>query len=90
MKSTTIKLSKFGSMSEGERGSALADLVSAARAPRNGQALGIVARIEAFERQYGMTSAEMLERFRAGAIDNADVSRWLMLLRLQDPPASSR
>jgi hypothetical protein len=89
MKSKAIKLSEFGAMSEHERNCALDELVTAARAPRNGQALGIVARIEAYEKQYGMTSAEMRAQFRAGNFDNADVSRWLMLLRLQDPPAIS-
>ena len=37
-------------------------------------------RVAAFEAKYGMTTAQMLEAFRAGAIeDTADIAEWQVL-----------
>lgn len=76
-----LRTSKLAKMTARERDRALGDLVAAARAPRNGQAAGIDARIAEYEQKYGMTSETMRARFAAGELaDNEDTSSWLMLL----------
>lgn len=81
----TLKLSELAKMPKPQRDAALADLVRAAKAPRNGQGKVLSERIRAFEVQYEMTSEEMLERLAAGDLhDTADIARWAMLLYARD------
>ena len=68
-----------------ERERQLAELVHRAKAPRNGQAKDLEARIRAFEIRYEMTSKDMRERFARGEVaDTADISEWLILLDARD------
>jgi hypothetical protein len=80
-----MELRKYSMLSQGERDAVVEELGRKAVAPRNGQAVGIEARVAAFEAQYGMTSDEMRRRFASGEIgDTADTSSWLMLLRSRE------
>jgi hypothetical protein len=77
----TIHLCSLRQMTEADRKDAPAKLVRDAKAPRNGQASGIDARIRAFEIQYEMTSDEAREKFRRGELkDTADVAQWMLHL----------
>jgi hypothetical protein len=68
-------------MNQPQRDEALSGLVREAKAPRNGQAKGIDAKIRAFEIKYEMTSAEAREKFRRGELkDTADIAQWMVLL----------
>lgn len=81
----TLKLSELAKMPKPQRDAALADLVRAAKAPRNGEAKILDERIRAFEVQYEMTSEQMLERLAAGDLhDTADIAKWTMLLYARD------
>lgn len=81
----TVDLRKYSALSPEERDAAVEELGRKAVAPRNGQVVGIEARVQAFEAQYGMSSGEMRRRFATGEIrDTADTSSWLMLLRSRE------
>ncbi len=81
----TLKLSELATMTKPQREAALADLVRAAKEPRNGEARVLDERIHEFEVRYEMTSEQMLERLAAGELhDTADIVRWTMLLYARD------
>jgi hypothetical protein len=80
-----IRLSDLRDLSPGARESALADLVSVARAPVNGQAVALQARIASFERRYEMTSDEFVQRFERHELEEtADYANWLFWIRLRE------
>jgi len=75
-----MKLKEWARMSPTEQGNSLAEIVAASRAPRNGQMAWADARVAAYEKQYGMTTAVMRAKVRAGELeDTADIAKWLML-----------
>ncbi len=74
----------FG-MTEGQKESILNDLVAAAKAPRNGQALRIDARIRKYEIRYEMSSTELLRRLQANEQhETAEIADWLFWLGTRD------
>lgn len=75
-----MKLRTLAKMSPTDGANALAEIVEASRAPRNGQMAWADERIAAFEKRYGMSTSEMKARFKAGTIeDTADVAQWLII-----------
>ena len=80
-----IRLSELAKMPEGARSRVLGDLVEKSKGKPNGQMKEIDASIRELEMRYEMSSAEMRAGFKAGTVrDTADISRWLMLLRVRD------
>lgn len=80
-----LLLSDLAKMTRAEKDAALAELVRAAKSPRNGQSKALEGRIRALEIRYEMTSDEMRRRFANGRMsDTADISLWLILLYARD------
>lgn len=76
-----VKLASLRTMAQTERNRALSGLVHEAKAPRNGQAKGIDARLRMLEIKYEMTSTEAREKYRRGELpDTADTAQWMVLL----------
>ena len=64
-------------------------VIDAVRAEPNGEIDQIEKRIAAFERQYGMTSAEVVARVERGEVAaTREIEAWLMALRVRDDLAS--
>lgn len=81
----TVKLSDLAKMPQSDSDQILSDLVSSAKARRNGQRAILDARIRDFEIRYEMTSETLHERLRSGAChETAEIARWLMLLAARD------
>ena len=77
-----LALVDLAHMSKPEVDRALGELVSAAKAPRNGQRAELDARIHQLELQYEMTSEEMRENLRNGRLkETAEIAHWLFLIR---------
>ncbi len=73
------------SMSEKDRSKTLADLVAAANAPRNGQALRIDARIRKYELRYEMSSNDLLAKLAANTVrETAEIADWLFWIGTRD------
>jgi hypothetical protein len=80
--SYTVSLADLRNMTPAERDSALSELVTSAKAPRNGQRAVLAAKIRAFETRYEMTSEQMVKCLREGTQkETAEISRWLFWLR---------
>jgi len=76
-----LKLADYAALNDEEAEEVLAELENAVMAPRNGQLAIMNARIRDFETRYEMSSAQMLERLRAGAMkETAEIVKWLNLL----------
>jgi hypothetical protein len=83
-----LALADLANMSKPEVDRALGELVSAAKAPRNGQRAELDARIHHLELQYEMTSDEMRESLRNGRIkETAEIAHWLFLIRARETGA---
>ena len=78
-----FRLSELAKLPEGERVERLHALADAAMAPRNGRrASAAQARIDGYEAQFNMTSADMMAGLRAGTVDDTeDTAVWSMLVQ---------
>ena len=76
-----ILVKELRQMSAKRRNEKFREMTEAAKRPRNGQYDGLRDKVLAYEKQYGMDSKAMLQRFKAGELqDTADISLWLMYL----------
>ncbi len=76
-----VKLAELANMSTNESDRVLANLVSSAKSPRNGQKAILEARIRGYELRYEMSSAKMREGLLTGSLrETADVAKWLLTL----------
>jgi hypothetical protein len=86
-----VKLSDLANMPVEDSDRVLAELVQSAKAKRNGQRAVMDARIREFEIRYEMSSADLHERLRSGALlETAEIARWLMLLAARENRGSRR
>ncbi|HEX3865516.1 MAG TPA: hypothetical protein VHV78_02150 [Gemmatimonadaceae bacterium] len=80
-----IRFADLKSLGKADREHAIGVLVSEAKAPVNGQAFVIRAKIQGFESRYEMTSAQLRDGLRTNKIrETAEVSDWLFWLRVRD------
>ena len=80
----SVSTSEFGKMDERERAEAVRRLAHGAFESSNGHAGEIDRQIDAYERQYGFNSRELMERLMAGEQEETnDVSDWLWLLNFR-------
>ena len=83
-----LALADLANMSKPEADRALGELVSAAKAPRNGQRAELDARIHQLELEYEMSSDELRENLRNGQVkETAKIAHWLFLIRARDTRA---
>lgn len=74
-------LRDLAKMAPEQKKRAVADLVRRSREPANG---AVDAKLAELEQQYGMTTAEMHAKLKAGQIgDTPDTARWLALASLR-------
>lgn len=79
-----ISLSRLKSASPDKREELLAGLVSESRAPSNGRVDLMTERIAEYERRYGFSSLEMVERVSSGELEEtSDIASWIMLLKVR-------
>ncbi len=81
----TTKTKDLSQMTSVERDRVLGEIVDAARAPRNGQAAVLDARIRGYEKQYEMTSDSLLLRLSSHEIrETAEIADWLFWLSVRN------
>lgn len=81
----SVKLSELRKMSEEERVEAIDKLVEAAYGPPNGQLEDLETQIRKFEFRYETSSERMLKELSEGSRkETAEITSWLMLLRLRE------
>ena len=72
-------------LGKADRERAIGELIADAKAPVNGQALVIKAKIQGFETRYEMTSEALRQGLRANQVrETAEISRWLFWLHVRD------
>ena len=77
-----MKLKELAKLSPQEKRHAVAQLVAESKSPPNGQMKNLTARLESFEAQFNMSTADMLVAFRSGQLeDSAELAQWLVLSR---------
>ena len=80
----TISSAELSNMSAEDRQRALAELVSKANDPQNGQQAALGARLREFEQRYELSSADLPEALRSGRIqETAEISRWLFWIEVR-------
>lgn len=80
-----VRLSDLAALTPAAREIALAELVSVARAPVNGQGVAVQARIAEFEQRYEMSSEDFRLRVERHEIEEtADYARWLFWIKLRE------
>lgn len=80
-----IKLSGFARLDAPAQENALREL-----SQPNGALTRFQERIAAFEKQYGMSSAEMIRQLSDGSLDETwDICQWLFFLRHRDSRAGA-
>jgi len=80
----TVRTADLALMTEPERQAALGEMMRAVKAPVNGYASILAARLREFERRYEISSRQLIEQLKAGTRnETADIARWLMLLQVQ-------
>ena len=73
-------LRDLAKLSPQKKQEALAELVERSRQPPNGQLTALYEILGTFEAKYGMSTDDMIEKFRAGELeDTPDIARWLVL-----------
>ena len=78
-----MKLATYATLSPESQGHAVATLVAKSMGPPNGQLGWLETKIKAFEQSHGMTTAEMVDAFKAGRIeDTSEVAQWLILAKV--------
>jgi hypothetical protein len=82
--SKPLAFSSLKAMSPKRREERLAQVVANAQRAPNGEIRAIVARLDEYEREFGLTSDEMRARVASGELaESDDICSWLMLLDLQ-------
>lgn len=80
----SVSTSEFGKMDEKQRAEAVRQLAHGAFESSNGQAGEIDRQIDAYERQYGFDSRELVRRLAADEeTETNEVSDWLWLLNFR-------
>lgn len=85
-----IKDKDLAQLNAEERELVLDEIVAAARAPKNGQAAIIDARIEKYEQRYEMSSDELLSRLAQGHKETAEIAQWLFWLSVRNNNAHGK
>lgn len=81
----TIKTKDLARMTSAEREKVLGEIVQSARAPRNGQATVLDAKIRGYEQQYEMTSEDLLLRLSGKEIrETSEIAEWLFWLNVRN------
>jgi hypothetical protein len=78
-----MKVKDVAALPPEEKRAAVASLVSASLGPPNGQLGGVNSLIAKYEVKHGMTTEQMVAKFKSGELDDsADVSAWLILSKI--------
>ena len=89
--SRAVRFSEIREASPAMREMALAGIIARAKAPANGGLEAISSQIAAYERKYGVDSAQLLEDLSTGEREETEeILSWLMLIRLRDRVGSNR
>lgn len=80
-----IRSSELGAMSPEQLTEALSNMARQTQRPPNGELTDAVQLIELYEKRYGFSSAELLEKLERGEVEEDwDICQWLLQLRRRD------
>ncbi|HEX3656566.1 MAG TPA: hypothetical protein VHV55_12195 [Pirellulales bacterium] len=81
----TLIPAELESLNAEERARRISEFVAKRHDPPNGELAALAVELAELEKSYGMPSETMRSEYAAGRLpENADICRWLMLLRVRD------
>lgn len=78
----TVSLDELAGMSAPKKREVVGDMARASMASPNGEIARMSALLAEFERAHGMTTSEMVAKFRAGELpDTPEIASWLIFAK---------